>query len=67
MSLSGADREVNFVFPKSGNLFYEKKKEFLFCKPHLMPIKSYTLEKLEKMQLDAQKELQAKTAESKEP
>lgn len=67
MSLSGADREVNFVFPKSGNLFYEKKKEFLFCKPHLMPIKSYTLEKLEKMQLDAQKELQAKTAESKQP
>lgn len=64
MSLSNSDKEVSFVFPKSGNLFYEKKIEFCFCKPHLMPIRSYTLEKLEKMQLEAQKELKAKTEES---
>lgn len=66
MSLSNSDKEVSFVFPKSGNLFYEKKKEFMFCKPHLMPIRSYTLEKLEKMQVDAQNQLKAKTAESKD-
>lgn len=67
MSLSNNGKEISYIFPKSGNLFYEKRKEqFQFCKPHLMPIRSYTLEKLEKMQLDAQKQLQAKTAESKD-
>lgn len=63
---SGSASDVSFVFPKSGNLFYEKKKEFMFCKPHLMPIRSYTLEKLEKMQLEAQKQLKAKTEEQKD-
>lgn len=67
MSLSNSNKEISFVFPKSGNLFYERKhQEFLFCKPHLMPIKSLTLEKLEKMQLEAQKELKAKTAEQRD-
>lgn len=66
MSLSANEKEVSFVFPKSGNLFYEKKKEFMFCKPHLMPLRSYTLEKLEKMQLEAQKLQKAKTAEAKD-
>ena len=66
MSLSGREKEVSFVFPKSGNLFYEKKKEFKFCKPHLMPIRSYTLEKLEKMQLEAQEQLKKKAEESKQ-
>lgn len=65
MSLTD-DKSVNFVFPKSGNLFYEKKKEFLFAKPHLMPIRSYTLEKLEKMQLEAQNQMKAKTDGSKD-
>lgn len=31
-----------------------------------MPIRSYTLEKLEKMQLEAQKQLKAKTEEQRE-
>lgn len=67
MSLSDRDKEISFIFPKSGNLFYEKKKdEYQFCKPHLLPIRSYTLEKLEKMQLEAQKQLQSKTADLKE-
>ena len=67
MSLSNNTYEISFIFPKSGNLFYEKRKdEFQFCKPHLMPIRSYTLEKLEKMQLEAQKQLQAKNAELKD-
>lgn len=67
MSLSNSNKEISFIFPKSANLFYEKRKqEFSFCKPHLLPIRSYTLEKLEKMQLDAQKELKSKTAEQKD-
>lgn len=67
MSLSSADKEissVSFVFPKSGNLFYEKKQEYKFCQPHLLPIKSITLEKLEKMQIEAQKQMRGKTATS---
>lgn len=66
MSEASSNREVSFVFPKSGNLFYEKKKDFQFCKAHLMPIRSYTLEKLEKMQLEAQKQLKVKTEEPKD-
>ena len=66
MSLSGSDKDISFVFPKSGNLFYEKKKEFVFSKPHLMQIKSVTLEKLEKMQQEAQQQLKAKSTEQKD-
>jgi BBSome-interacting protein 1 len=53
-----------FVFPTSGNLFYEKKENLLFCNPHLMPIKSITLEKLETMQQEAQKQLQKNRAQT---
>lgn len=59
MSLSA--KEVSFIFPKSGNLFYEKRKnKFQFCWPHLMSIRSYTLEKLEKMQIEAQNSMKQK-------
>lgn len=63
--MPSTDKEVSFVFPKSGNLFYEKKghKDFKFCKPILLPIRSVTLEKLEKMQLEAQKQMKVKTAD----
>lgn len=64
--MSEVDRGISFVFPKSGNLFYEKKSDFKFCKPSLMPIRTYTLEKLEKMQEEAQKQLQTKNLEAKE-
>lgn len=56
---------IEFVIPDSGKLFYEQKQDFVFCQPHLMPLKSITLEKLEKMQKEAQqqlKETRAKTA-----
>lgn len=56
---------IEFVVPDYGKLFYEQKPDFVFCKPHLMPLKSVTLEKLEKMQKQAQeqlKETRAKTA-----
>lgn len=48
---------IDFILPQSGKLFYEQKEDFQLCKPHLMPLKSVTLEKLEKMQRDAQKQL----------
>lgn len=47
--------EINPIPPKSGQLLIEDTKELLLCKPRLIPLKSYTLEKLEQMQQNAQK------------
>lgn len=49
---------ITLILPTSGKLFYEKKQEFLFCKPQLLPLKSFSLEKLEKMQKEAHRQLQ---------
>lgn len=49
----------------AGKLFYQPIDDFVLCPPHLMPLKSVTLEKLEHMQRDAQlqlKETRARTA-----
>jgi Cilia BBSome complex subunit 10 len=57
--------QLNFVLPNTGKIFTEISDDFLLCKPHLQPIKSFTLEKLETMQLQAHKQMQetrAKTA-----
>lgn len=50
--------KIDFIIPESGKLFYEQNSEFLFCKPQLMPLKSVTLEKLEKMQKQAREQMQ---------
>ncbi|XP_077992711.1 BBSome-interacting protein 1-like [Glandiceps talaboti] len=42
------------VLPKQGMLYQEDIPTTVLCKPKLMPLKSVTLEKLEKMQKDAQ-------------
>ncbi|KAM5243209.1 BBSome-interacting protein 1 isoform 1-T1 [Hipposideros larvatus] len=46
--------EVKFVFrevlPKQGQLSVEDITTMVLCKPKLLPLKSLTLEKLEKMQ-----------------
>lgn len=43
--------------PTTGLLHCEETDELILCKPKLMPLKSVTLEKLEKMQNDAEKKL----------
>lgn len=43
--------------PSTGLLHCEETDELILCKPKLMPLKSVTLEKLEKMQNDAAKKL----------
>lgn len=53
MPESSTQQKVDNILPDFGKLFYEQKADFLFCKPHLMPLKSLTLEKLEKMQKQA--------------
>ncbi|KAK7137252.1 hypothetical protein R3I93_017358 [Phoxinus phoxinus] len=42
------------VLPKQGQLSMEDVPAMVLCKPKLLPLKSVTLEKLEKMQQDAQ-------------
>lgn len=62
--------KIDLIEPTTGKLFFETKTELVFCKPHLMPLKSMTLERLENMQKKAQQQLQenrlktAKTTES---
>lgn len=68
ISVESYFQKLDLILPESGKLFYEQKNGFVFCKPHLMPLKSVTLEKLEKMQKQAQeqlKETRAKTAATK--
>lgn len=55
MSMSSVKDDLNPILPKSGQLLIEDTKELLLCKPRLIPLKSYTLEKLEQMQQEAQK------------
>ncbi|KAF1394963.1 hypothetical protein PFLUV_G00006570 [Perca fluviatilis] len=42
------------VLPKTGQLSMEDVPTMVLCKPKLLPLKSVTLEKLEKMQMEAQ-------------
>lgn len=61
--------KIDFIIPESGKLFFEQNSEYLFCKPELMPLKSMTLEKLERMQKQAREQMQetrAKTAAAKQ-
>ena len=49
--MTAAFREV---LPKTGILYHEDTATTVLCKPKLMSMKSVTLEKLDKMQKDAQ-------------
>ncbi|GCB64811.1 hypothetical protein scyTo_0004671 [Scyliorhinus torazame] len=42
------------VLPKQGQLSFEDVPAMVLCKPKLLPLKSVTLEKMEKMQREAQ-------------
>lgn len=46
----------NFV-PKVGLLHHRESLQLILCKPKLMPLKSMTLEKLQKMQSEAENKL----------
>jgi len=41
------------VLPKRGLVYNESSPQLVLCKPKLLPLKSFTLQKLEKMQKDA--------------
>ena len=42
------------VLPKQGLVYQEEQPTTVLCKPKLLPLKSVTLEKMEKMQQEAQ-------------
>ena len=45
------------ILPKYGHIYGDGSFEMVLCKPKILPLKSVTLEKLEKMQKEAQEAL----------
>ncbi|CAD5206881.1 unnamed protein product [Bursaphelenchus okinawaensis] len=58
-------REV--MWPQNGFLFKEMELSPVLCKPKLIPLKSVTLEKLEKMQEQAMEKLKEMTLPQEQP
>uniref|UniRef100_A0A087XH33 BBSome interacting protein 1 n=1 Tax=Poecilia formosa TaxID=48698 RepID=A0A087XH33_POEFO len=57
------------VLPKqasTGQLYMEDVPTMVLCKPKLLPLKSVTLEKLEKMQMEAQEAVKQQELAMKE-
>lgn len=54
------------VLPKKGVLYFEETSQMVLCKPRIMPLKSVTLEKMEKIQKDAQESVKQQMQESEE-
>lgn len=48
---------IKHFVPKVGLLHHKESSQLILCKPKLMPLKSMTLEKLQKMQSEAEKKL----------
>lgn len=48
---------IKHFVPKVGLLHHKESPQLVLCKPKLMPLKSMTLEKLQKMQSEAEKKL----------
>uniref|UniRef100_A0A8C8RL71 BBSome-interacting protein 1 n=1 Tax=Pelusios castaneus TaxID=367368 RepID=A0A8C8RL71_9SAUR len=54
------------VLPKQGQLSVEDVATMVLCKPKLLPLKSVTLEKLEKMQRAAQETIRQQEVSQRE-
>ena len=54
------------VLPKKGVLYFEETSQMVLCKPRIMPLKSVTLEKMEKIQKEAQESVKQQMQESDE-
>jgi BBSome-interacting protein 1 len=55
--MSAPSSQIQEVLPKQGQVYDEDLPTMVLCKPKLLPLKSVTLEKLEKMQKDAEEEM----------
>lgn len=55
--MSGGTSPINDFIPQKGVLHQDDALYYILCKPKLMPLKSLTLEKLEKMKREAEQKL----------
>ncbi|XP_068154132.1 BBSome-interacting protein 1 [Drosophila tropicalis] len=58
--LKKVNEKIDLIEPTTGKLFFEHKTELIFCKPHLMPLKTQALERLEEMHRETARQLQKK-------
>ncbi|KAK2583602.1 hypothetical protein KPH14_009544 [Odynerus spinipes] len=56
-SVDGSGEQVDIIIPKQGLLYQENTVDYILCKPKVIPLKSVTLEKLERMQKEAEQKL----------
>lgn len=56
-STSEDDEKIEMYIPDFNFCSPEHTLDFILCKPKLLPLKSVTLEKLEKMQKDADEKI----------
>ena len=54
------------ILPRNGMTYTEESQSMVFCKPKIMPLKSVTLEKLEKMQREVSLFLQVGALDQKQ-
>ena len=57
MSGQQQGNKVTEWLPRKGQVYQEDMPTVVLCKPKLMPLKSVTLEKMEKMQKEAQEQV----------
>ena len=55
---------VKEVLPKQGLSYHEDMPTVVLCKPKLLPLKSVSLEKMEKMQREAQETIKQQEKEA---
>lgn len=52
--MDNSAEKIDVILPRQILLYQEENLDYILCKPKLIPLKSVTLEKLEKMQKDAE-------------
>ena len=57
--------KIRHIIPQKGLVYTEQSPMLVLCKPKILPLKSVTLEKLEKMQKDAQETIRKQEEEEK--
>ncbi|XP_067951895.1 BBSome-interacting protein 1-like [Watersipora subatra] len=54
--------DIKEALPQTGQLFHEDVPASVLCKPKILPLKSVTLEKLERMQREGQEAIMEQDA-----
>lgn len=66
MTSNATSEVLRDYVPKVGLIYHKESAQLIFCKPKLMPLKSVTLEKLEKLQRDSDAVLKKSKSPKKE-